>query len=160
MTRIGSWPRDGATIFSDLIGKLDVLRVSCDKCERDVSYQLNGLIETRGRCRGNSFALIVYFRRPGLLEMRINLISRQLGWRNMPRKRGASLFIGLNRHRATDLKNRLAERDRRQLTDNRTPAEKYFGDPSPDRSVLARGLPTGTAPEFQAGGQRVDLWRR
>jgi hypothetical protein len=25
-------PRDSATIFSDLIGKLDVLRVSCDKC--------------------------------------------------------------------------------------------------------------------------------
>jgi hypothetical protein len=25
-------PRDGATIFSDLIGKLDVLRVTCEKC--------------------------------------------------------------------------------------------------------------------------------
>ncbi|MGC2012547.1 MAG: hypothetical protein WA693_16015 [Pseudolabrys sp.] len=33
----------------------------------------------------------------------------------MPRKRGASQFIGLNRHRVTasDLKVRLAERDRR-----------------------------------------------
>ena len=28
-------PRDGAIIFSDLIGKLDVLRVSCEKCARD-----------------------------------------------------------------------------------------------------------------------------
>jgi hypothetical protein len=28
-------PREGATIFSDLIGKPDVLRVSCDKCGRD-----------------------------------------------------------------------------------------------------------------------------
>jgi hypothetical protein len=28
-------PRDGAIIFADLIGKLDVLRVHCDKCERD-----------------------------------------------------------------------------------------------------------------------------
>ena len=27
-------PRDGAIIFSDLIGKLDVLRVACAKCER------------------------------------------------------------------------------------------------------------------------------
>ena len=27
-------PRDGAIIFSDLIGKLDVLRVTCDKCAR------------------------------------------------------------------------------------------------------------------------------
>jgi hypothetical protein len=42
-------PRDGAIIFSDLIGKLDVLRVSCDKCGRDGSYRLNGLIEKRGR---------------------------------------------------------------------------------------------------------------
>ena len=33
-------PRDGATIFSDLIGKLDVLRVSCDKCGRDGCYGL------------------------------------------------------------------------------------------------------------------------
>jgi hypothetical protein len=30
--------RDGAIIFSDLIGKLDVLRVSCDKCGRDGCY--------------------------------------------------------------------------------------------------------------------------
>jgi hypothetical protein len=32
-------PRDGATIFGDLIGKLDVLRVACNKCGR------------AGRCR-------------------------------------------------------------------------------------------------------------
>jgi hypothetical protein len=25
-------PRDGAIIFADLIGKLDLLRVACDKC--------------------------------------------------------------------------------------------------------------------------------
>ncbi|MGA8177554.1 MAG: hypothetical protein WB839_22910 [Pseudolabrys sp.] len=42
-------PRDGATIFSDLIGKLDVLRVSCDKCWRDGCYGLGRLIEKRGR---------------------------------------------------------------------------------------------------------------
>ena len=35
--------------FDDLIGKLDVLRVSCEKCGRDGSYRLNGLIEKRGR---------------------------------------------------------------------------------------------------------------
>jgi hypothetical protein len=28
-------PRDGAIIFSDLIGKLEVLQVACEKCERD-----------------------------------------------------------------------------------------------------------------------------
>ena len=38
-------PRDGAIIFSDLIGKLEVLRVTCEKCGRDGSYRLNGLIE-------------------------------------------------------------------------------------------------------------------
>ena len=42
-------PRDGAIIFSDLIGKLDMLRVACAKCGRDGSYRLNGLIEKRGR---------------------------------------------------------------------------------------------------------------
>jgi hypothetical protein len=25
-------PRDGAIIFADLIGKLDLIRVACDKC--------------------------------------------------------------------------------------------------------------------------------
>jgi hypothetical protein len=42
-------PRDGAIIFSDLIGKLDLLRVACDKCERDGCYGLHRLIEERGR---------------------------------------------------------------------------------------------------------------
>jgi hypothetical protein len=42
-------PNDGAIIFSDLIGKLDVLRVSCEKCGREGNYRLNGLIDRRGR---------------------------------------------------------------------------------------------------------------
>jgi hypothetical protein len=42
-------PRDGAIIFSDLTGKLEVLRVSCDKCGRDGCYGLHRLIEKRGR---------------------------------------------------------------------------------------------------------------
>ena len=42
-------PRDGAIIFSDLIGKLDLIRVACDKCGRDGCYGLNRLIERRGR---------------------------------------------------------------------------------------------------------------
>jgi hypothetical protein len=33
-------PRDGAIIFSDLIGKLDVLRVTCAKCKRVGRYRL------------------------------------------------------------------------------------------------------------------------
>jgi hypothetical protein len=30
-------PHDGAIIFSDLIGKLDVLRIECPKCGRSGS---------------------------------------------------------------------------------------------------------------------------
>jgi hypothetical protein len=30
-------PRDGAIIFSDLIGKTEVLRVTCEKCRRDAA---------------------------------------------------------------------------------------------------------------------------
>ena len=41
-------PRDGAIIFSDLIGKLGLLRVSCEKCGRDGSYSLGRLIRERG----------------------------------------------------------------------------------------------------------------
>jgi hypothetical protein len=41
-------PRDGAIIFSDLIGKLDMLRVRCDKCGRDGCYGLSRLINKRG----------------------------------------------------------------------------------------------------------------
>jgi hypothetical protein len=46
---IVAMPRDGAIVFSDLIGKLDVLRVSCSACERDGCYGLNRLINERGR---------------------------------------------------------------------------------------------------------------
>ncbi len=42
-------PRDGAIIFGDLIGKLDVLNVACEKCERAGRYRLDRLIQDRGR---------------------------------------------------------------------------------------------------------------
>jgi GcrA cell cycle regulator len=42
-------PRDGAIIFSDLIGKLDVLRVECAKCGRSGRYRLADLITRYGR---------------------------------------------------------------------------------------------------------------
>jgi hypothetical protein len=45
---INPMPRDGAIIFSDLIGKLKMLRVSCDKCERAGSYSIPYLISGRG----------------------------------------------------------------------------------------------------------------
>ena len=38
-------PRDGAIIFNDLIGKLDMLRVACEKFGRDGCYGLGRLIE-------------------------------------------------------------------------------------------------------------------
>jgi hypothetical protein len=42
-------PRDGAIIFSDLIDKLDVLRVKCPKCGRAGRYRLVDLISRYGR---------------------------------------------------------------------------------------------------------------
>jgi len=42
-------PRDGAITFSDLIGKLDTLRVSCSACGTDGCYGLSRLIDSRGR---------------------------------------------------------------------------------------------------------------
>ena len=44
-------PRDGAIIFSDLIGKLDVLRVTCEKCGR---HNLARLIRSRRMNRGGA----------------------------------------------------------------------------------------------------------
>jgi hypothetical protein len=37
-------PRDGAIIFRDLIGKLTVLRIECEKCGRSGQYRLDRLI--------------------------------------------------------------------------------------------------------------------
>lgn len=42
-------PRDGAIIFRDLIGKLDVLRVECAKCGRSGRHRLAVLIAKYGR---------------------------------------------------------------------------------------------------------------
>ena len=42
-------PRDGAIIFSDFIGKTEVLRVTCEKCGRDGRYIVARLIRNRGR---------------------------------------------------------------------------------------------------------------
>jgi hypothetical protein len=42
-------PRDGAIIFGNLIGKLDVLRVACSGGERAGRYRLDRLIKDRGR---------------------------------------------------------------------------------------------------------------
>jgi hypothetical protein len=44
-----SHARDGAIILSDLIGKLEVLQVTCEKCRRDGRYILARLIRNRGR---------------------------------------------------------------------------------------------------------------
>ena len=38
-------PRNGAIIFRDLVGKLGVLSVECDKCGRRGRYHLYRLIE-------------------------------------------------------------------------------------------------------------------
>jgi hypothetical protein len=42
-------PRDGAIIFNDLIGKLDMVRVECPKCGRSGRYRLADLLMRYGR---------------------------------------------------------------------------------------------------------------
>jgi len=39
-------PREGAIIFRDLVRKLDVLNVECDKCGRGGRYHLDGAHRT------------------------------------------------------------------------------------------------------------------
>jgi hypothetical protein len=41
-------PREGAIIFRDLVGKLEVLHVECAKCGRSGRYRLDRLIERYG----------------------------------------------------------------------------------------------------------------
>jgi hypothetical protein len=41
-------PREGAIIFRDIVGKLAVLRIECDKCGRAGRYRVNRLIERYG----------------------------------------------------------------------------------------------------------------
>jgi len=41
-------PKEGAIIFRDLVGKLDVLNVECEKCGRRGRYRLDRLIEQYG----------------------------------------------------------------------------------------------------------------
>ena len=41
-------PRDGAIIFRDLVGKLEVLNIECDKCGRRGLYRFDRLIERYG----------------------------------------------------------------------------------------------------------------
>jgi len=42
-------PREDAIIFSDLVGKLDDVRVLCSACGRSGRYRLQALIASRGR---------------------------------------------------------------------------------------------------------------
>ena len=41
-------PPDGAIIFRDIVGKLDVITVQCDKCGRFGLYHVDRLIERYG----------------------------------------------------------------------------------------------------------------
>ena len=42
-------PRDGAIVFGNLIGKLNAVRVTCERCGRAGNYLLPNLIEEHGR---------------------------------------------------------------------------------------------------------------
>lgn len=42
-------PRDGSLTPADLVGKLDVLRVDCTKCDRIGRYRVDRLVQQLGR---------------------------------------------------------------------------------------------------------------
>jgi hypothetical protein len=44
--------RHGAITFGDLVGRIDVLRVACSKCERVGQYRVARLIERHGADMG------------------------------------------------------------------------------------------------------------
>jgi hypothetical protein len=41
-------PREGAIIFRDIVGKLDVLSIECDKCGRKGRYRVDRLVKKYG----------------------------------------------------------------------------------------------------------------
>ena len=41
-------PREGAITFRDIVGKLTVLRITCDKCGRSGQYRVDRLIMRYG----------------------------------------------------------------------------------------------------------------
>ena len=45
---VGEMPGEGDIIFRDLVGKLEVLNLQCDKCGRFRRYHLERLIEEYG----------------------------------------------------------------------------------------------------------------
>ena len=69
----------------------------------------------------------------------------------------ASKLIDANRWRVhpQEAEQRFAERDARIAADNRSPAEKYLGDPPRHRSALAQDRNPR-----RGVGWRVDLWRK
>jgi hypothetical protein len=75
--RTSLMPRDGSITFGDLIGKLDVLRVNCDKCWRAASYSVAGLIERHGR-NGKLTAWLAHVSRDCLRRKSIDM-SDQCG---------------------------------------------------------------------------------
>jgi hypothetical protein len=66
------------------------------------------------------------------------------------RRNGASAFVVFDRAvSATDLKIRIAERDRREAADSRTDAQKWLGDPPPARSALAQAPHRSASPDLR-----------
>lgn len=68
----------------------------------------------------------------------------------MPRRRPPyTMWIDAAKKNSVQPAEIVAERDERQATDRRTPAELALGDPPKWRSALAAGLPTVRKPRQQ-----------
>ena len=66
-------------------------------------------------------------------------MSAPVDHRKLPRnKLTAGRFIGIDRVSPDDIMSRLVERDAREQADSRSVAERWLGDPPPERSALAQ----------------------
>jgi hypothetical protein len=59
-----------------------------------------------------------------------------------------------------DVAERMADLERRERADTRTAAQKFLGEPPPQRSALAQRPQSPTPQRASASGRRVDLWKR
>jgi hypothetical protein len=71
----------------------------------------------------------------------------------------ALIEAGKNRPPPEDADARLRERDARLAADQRSPAERFLGDPPTGRSALAQGSKSQPA-TLKRASMRVDLWKR
>ena len=72
-------PRDGAIIFRDLVGKLDVRNVTCDRCGRRGRYHLHKLILARALSATNDLGRSLVTVKDGLGSILAEIVRTTRG---------------------------------------------------------------------------------